>query len=168
MRVLDFGGGGTIPLFQLARRGCEVLSLDINQDLTKHTNAVAGQMGWQLTGSTFDLTANEAQSEWGKFDRVISFCVIEHIPKPLQRQALQRLANALKPGGLFELTFDFGENAPADGAIRSATEVGEMIEATGLSPLGDGKFHDTGERFTLDRHYPDRRFTFGSLFLEKS
>lgn len=168
MRVLDFGGGGTIPLFQLARRGCEVLSLDINQNLTNHTNAVAGQMGWKLKGSTFDLTAQDGPSEWGKFDRVISFCVIEHIPKQVQRQTLRRLADTLKPGGLFELTFDFGENAPVDGAIRSAVEVGEMIEATGLSPLGDGKFHDTGERFALDKRHADRRFTFGSLFLGKS
>ncbi len=167
MRILDFGGGATIPLFYLTRNRCEVLSLDINQKLTDHTNAVAEQMGWKLKGSTFDLAAREAPMEWGKFDRVISFCVIEHIPKQMQQQALRRLAGLLKPGGLFELTFDFGENAPVECAIRSVAEVGKIIAATGLSPLGDGQFHDTGERFALDKRHADRQFTFGSLFLVK-
>lgn len=167
MRVLDFGGGATIPLFYLAKSGCEVLSLDISQKLTDHTNAVAERMGWKLKGSMFDLTTCEAPTGWGKFDRVISFCVIEHIPKQLQQRSLRRLAGLLKPSGLFELTFDFGENAPVEGAIRLAAEVGEMVAATGLSPLGDGQFHDTGERFALDKRHADRQFTFGSLFLVK-
>jgi 2-polyprenyl-3-methyl-5-hydroxy-6-metoxy-1,4-benzoquinol methylase len=168
MRVLDFGGGATIPLFHLAQNGCEVLSLDIDEKLTAHTNAVAQTTRWKLRGSTFDLTQNEAPAEWGRFDRVISFCVIEHIPKKRQLQTLARLAALLKPGGLLELTFDFGENAPVTGAVRSAAEVGEMIAATRLAPLGDGGFHDTGERFAIDKKYPDNAFTFGSLFLRKS
>lgn len=167
MRVLDFGGGATIPLFYLANSGCEVLSLDIDQKLTAHTNAVAQKRGWKLRGDTFDLTGHAPSPEWGQFDRVISFCVIEHIPKDRQRLTIGRLASLLKPGGIFELTFDFGDTAPVEGAIRSAEEVAELVAASGLSLLGDGKFHDTGERFVLDRKYPDRHFTFGSLFLQK-
>jgi len=168
MRVLDLGGGGTLPVFYLADLGCEVLSLDINADLTGHTNAIAQQMKWRLTGSTLDLTAQPALEAWGKFDRIISFCVIEHIPKPLQRVALARLAVLLKPGGIFELTFDYGDTAPVEGAIRSADEVRELVSGTGLTLLGDGQFHDTGERFVLDKKYPAHRFTFGAVFLGKS
>jgi hypothetical protein len=168
MRVLDFGGGATMPVFYLAAAGCEVFSLDIDEKLTGHTNAVAQKTGWKLRGSTFDLTGHEAPVEWGAFERVISFCVIEHIPKRLQQQTLARLAGLLKPGGLFELTFDFGENAPTEAAIRTAGEVIELIAATGLTPVGDGKFHDTGERFVIDKKYPRNQFTFGSLFLKKS
>lgn len=167
-RVLDFGGGATIPLFHLARQGCEVLSLDIDTKLTDHTNLVAQRFDWNLKGSTFDLTQKDAPADWGKFDRVISFCVIEHIPKEFQLKALSRLAGLLKPGGVFELTFDFGDNAPVTGAIRSAAEVNEMIAATGLTVLGDEQFHDTAERFAIDKKYPDNQFTFGSLFLKKS
>lgn len=167
-RVLDFGGGATIPLFHLAQNRCEVLSLDIDAKLTEHTNLIAQRFGWKLKGSTFDLTQKDARADWGKFDRVISFCVIEHIPKEFQLKALARLAGLLKPGGLFELTFDFGDNAPVTGAIRSAAEVNEMITATGLTPLGDEKFHDTAERFAIDKKYPDNQFTFGSLFLKKT
>jgi protein-L-isoaspartate O-methyltransferase len=165
MRVLDFGGGATIPLFHLAQNGCEVFSLDIDEKLTAHTNSVAEKMGWKLRGSVFDLTHDDAPADWGKFDRMISFCVIEHISKDCQLRTLTRLAALLKPGGLLELTFDFGEHAPVSGAIRSTSEVAEMIAATGLTPIGDGKFHDTGERFVIDRKYPNNAFTFGSVFL---
>jgi cyclopropane fatty-acyl-phospholipid synthase-like methyltransferase len=167
MRVLDFGGGATIPLLSLARDGCDVLSLDIDERLTGHTNLVSEKLGWKLRGSSFDLTQSDAPVEWGRFDRVISFCVIEHIPKQFQQRTLARLSSLLKSGGLFELTFDFGDNAPVEGAIRSTHEVQEMIAATGLTPLGDGQFHDTGERFPIDKKYPKNHFTFGSLFLKK-
>ena len=167
MRVLDFGGGATIPLFYLARQGCDVLSLDIDAKLTEHTNLVGQQMHWPVKGSTHDLTATNVPAEWGKFDRVISFCVIEHIPKDRQRLVVQRIASLLKPGGLFELTFDF-DNAPTDCAIRTAAEVNELIAAAGLKLEGDGQFHDTGERFVIDKKYPSHHFTFGSLFLRKS
>src|SRR5439155_5831108 len=125
------------------------------------------QMHWPVRGSTHDLTAAEAPVEWGKFDRVRSFCVIEHIPKDRQRLVVQRLASLLKPGGLFELTFDF-ENAPTDCAIRTVAEVDGLIAASGLKPEGDGRFHDTGERFPIDKKYPKHHFTFGSLFMRKS
>ncbi len=167
-RVLDFGGGATVPVLHLARAGCSVLSLDIDAALTGHTNALARRFGWPLEGSTFDLTQQPAPAAWGQFDRVISFCVIEHLPKELQARTLARLAALLKPGGLLELTFDFGPDAPVSGAVRSVAEVRELIRATGLRPLGDGEFHDTGERFALDRKYPRHHFTFGSLFLHKA
>src|SRR5882724_3035993 len=67
MSVLDFGGGATIPLFHLARQGCDVLSLDIDAKLIEHTNRIGQQMHWPVRGSTHDLTAAEAPVEWGKF-----------------------------------------------------------------------------------------------------
>jgi hypothetical protein len=167
MRVLDFGGGSTIPVFHLASRGADVLSLDIDPVLTDHANAVARRMRWTLQGSTFDMAGREPTPNWGLFDRVISYCVIEHIDKRRQLETLARLAALLKSGGLLELTFDFGEEAPVSGAIRSTAEVQEMIGVTGLTPQGDGAFHDTHERYVIDKKYPDRHFTFGSLFLRK-
>ena len=167
MRILDFGGAATLPLFHLARRGCDVLSLDIDAKLADHTNAVAARYRWALRASTFDLTASEAPAEWGKFDRIISFCVLEHIPKALQQKTMGRLASLLKPGGMFELTFDFGEDAPVAGALRSVAQVRDLIAASGLGLIGNPQFADTGQRFALDKRYPAQRFTFGSLFLRK-
>jgi protein-L-isoaspartate O-methyltransferase len=103
-RVLDFGGGATVPVLYLARAGCEVLSLDIDPRLSAHTNALARRFGWRLEGSTLDLTQQDAPQAWGQFDRVISFCVIEHIPKEAQLQTLARLAALL---GRFRQEFDY-------------------------------------------------------------
>jgi 2-polyprenyl-3-methyl-5-hydroxy-6-metoxy-1,4-benzoquinol methylase len=80
MRVLDFGGAATMPVFYLGRLGCEVLSLDIDTKLSDYTNEVAGRRGWTIRSSTLDLTQNEAPPEWGQFDRIVSYCVIEHVP----------------------------------------------------------------------------------------
>lgn len=167
MRVLDFGGAATLPVFHLAREGCEVLTVDIDARLSDHAQATAAAHGWNLRSSTVDLTQGEPPAEWGAFDRVVSFCVIEHIRKDLQRRAVERLASLVKPGGLFELTFDFGEDAPVGGAIRTLDEVDELIAASGLQVVGNREFLDTGERFRLDKKYPRNRFTFGSLFLRK-
>ena len=167
MRVLDFGGAATLPIFHLARRGCDILSLDIDPKLADYTNVVAEKYRWTLRASTFDLTAAEAPAEWGKFDRVISFCVMEHIPKILQPRTIGRLASLLRPGGMFQLTFDFGENAPVGGAFHDVAQVSDLVAASGLGLVGNPEFVDTGERFAIDKKYPDRRFTFGSLFLRK-
>lgn len=166
-RVLDFGGGGTLPIFLLAREGKDVFSLDIDDNLTDHTNTLAEKRGWPVKGSTFDLTQNEAPAEWGQFDRVISYCVIEHIPKDRQDVTVRRLAGLLKPGGMFQITFDYGKDAPVAGALRSVDEVDRLIEASGLETIGNAEFQDNGTRYALDRKYPENEFTFGSLFLRK-
>lgn len=172
-RVLDFGGGATLPVFFLADRGCNVLSLDIDTALTDFTNRVARERGWLLRGSTVDITATamaaggQASNELGEFDAVISFSVLEHIPKHLQAVAVERLAQRLKPGGVFALTFDYGEDAPVEGAVRSEEEVARLVAATGLEFLDGAGFTDTGERFALDKRHAQRKFTFASLFLKK-
>ena len=169
-RVLDFGGGATLPVFFLADCGLHVLSLDIDATLTDFTNRVAQKHDWPLRGSTLDITGARATpgEELGEFDAVISFSVLEHIPKQLQPVALQRLARLLKPGGIFALTFDYGEHAPVEGAIRNKEEVLRLVAATGLEFLDGKGFTDTGERFALDKRHPGRKFTFASVFLRKA
>jgi len=166
-RVLDFGGGGTLPIFLLAKEGKEVFSLDIDNKLTDYTNTLGEKRGWPVKGSTFDLTQNETPEEWGQFDRVISYCVIEHIPKEMQEVAVKRLAGLLKPGGMFQITFDYGENAPVKGALHGVDDVKRLIGVSGLEPIGNTEFQDSGARYALDKKYPANKFTFGSLFLIK-
>ena len=168
MRVLDFGGAATLPVLHLARIGCDVLSTDIDRPLAEHTDRVARERGWRLRSSTVDLTRSEPPADWGSFHRVLSFCVLEHLPTEAKHTALRRLAGLLDPEGILAVTFDFGRDAPVEGALRDPSEVAEMVAASGLRPLGNHEFLDTGERFVLDRKHPDRRFTFGSLFLRKT
>lgn len=166
-RVLDFGGGATLPVYFLAHRGCEVLSLDTDHALNEAANRAANERGWRLRGSTHDLTRDPEPSEWGQFDAVISFSVLEHIPKEHHPLLLKRLASLLKPGGIMAITFDYSADAPMPYAIRSEAEVSQLVVATGLDFVGGGSFVDTGERFALDKRHPENRFTFGSLFLRR-
>ncbi len=167
-RVMDFGGGATLPVFYLANRGCEVLSLDIDASLAEATGGVAGRRpGWRLRASTHDLTQSPPPEEWGRFDAVISFSVLEHLAGPHQQLALERLGTLVKPGGVLALTFDFGPEAPMANALRTLAEVEQLVAASRLVYLDGQPFADTGERFALDKRHPDRRFTFGSLFLRK-
>lgn len=166
-RLLDFGGGATIPSFYSAAVGCEVLCLDINPAFTDWTNQVAKRRGWNLRASTYNLATSPAPEDWPLFDAVVSFSVLEHIAKPAQPLVHQRLAALLKPGGIFALTFDFGPQAPVPDAVRDLSEVERLVASTGLDYLEDQPLLDTGERFVVDRRYPDRRFTIASVFLKR-
>lgn len=189
VRVLDFGGGATLPVFYLAHCGCDVLSLDTDPVLSYWTNRVAGhgvpaprgaamrtgsrwllrERGeWKLRASPFDLTQSPAPEQWGQFDAVVSFSVLEHIGKAKQVELLARLAALVKPGGVMALTFDYGEEAPVEDAVRGADELERLVAATGLAYLDGTAFEDTSERFRLDRRHPQRRFTFASVFLRKA
>jgi hypothetical protein len=167
-RVLDFGGAGTLPIFYLAAQGCEVLCLDIDSKLSAFTNELASRRRWPLRASTHDLVTHSAREEWGQFDAVVSFSVLEHIAKAEQPRILKRLACLLRPGGVMAVTFDFGAEAPVEGAVRDAEEVTQLAMATGLEFLSGDGFADSGRRFELDKRFSGKRFTFGSLFLRKS
>jgi SAM-dependent methyltransferase len=167
LRVLDFGGAATIPIFFLASLGGDVLCLDIDTALSDWTNHVAKRHGWKLHASTHNLVDSLPPEGWGLFDAVISFSVLEHIPKAAQPLILARLAKLLKPGGILALTFDFGPEAPVNDAVRDLAEVERLVASTGLDYLDGHPLNDTGERFVIDRRHPERRFTFASLFLQK-
>ena len=165
--VLDFGGAATLPAYYLAARGSRVRVLDIDASLVERSRRAAARRGWELEASTLDITEQELPEGWGPFDRIYSFCVIEHMSRAAYRAALTRLAERLAPGGRLVLSFEYGDEAPGEGALRSCAEVEELVEFTGLAWSGPGGFQDSGDRFRMDRRHPDRRFTFGSLFLEK-
>lgn len=166
-RILDFGGGATLPVFFFASRGIDVLCLDVDGPLTAWTNRVAAEHRWPLRGSTHDLVEAAPPPDWQAFDAVVSASVLEHIPKTAQARVLERLASLLRPGGVMAISFDFGADAPQPGAIRDVAEVARLVAATGLVYLDGRPFQDTGERFVLDRRHPHASFTFGSLFLQK-
>ncbi|RMH03428.1 MAG: methyltransferase domain-containing protein [Planctomycetota bacterium] len=164
--VLDFGGGATLPAYWLAARGARVRVFDIDRRLTAATVAAARRFGWRLEASDRDLTRCDLGLEAG-LDLVTSFCVIEHLDRGAQRAALRRLAAALRPGGRLALSFEYGAEAPGEGALRDPGEVADLVDHLGLDWVGRAGFEDDGRRFLLDRRHPDRRFTFGLLVLER-
>jgi len=165
MRVLDFGGGATLPVFFLAELGCDVVSVDINQHFTDYANTVAARRGLHLTGSAHDLVMSPAPAEWGTFDRIISFSVIEHLHRDAQSPLMKSLAGLLRPGGIMAVTFDFGSQAPSRWPLRTLQDVDRLVKESGLRLIGNTNFHSSDLFFTLDKRFPHAKFTFGSLFL---
>jgi hypothetical protein len=165
-KVADFGGGATLPVYFLASKGCEVSSFDIDPHLTGLAHKAAAKHRWPLHASTRDLTVDPMQAE-EQFSWVVSFCVLEHLPREKQLAVAKTLASYLKRGGYMTITFDYGEHAPVGGALHTMEDVQNLMDATGLQLQDGSPFSDTGERFELDRKYPGSLFTFGSLFLRK-
>ena len=168
LRVLGgtLPGGATLPVYYLASQGVTVHSYDIDRALTAEAQAAAQKHGWPVVATTQDLTS-DASGIPASVDWILSFCVLEHLPRELQLKVAGILAGMLRPGGWLTVTFDYSPDAPVEGALRSPQDVQDLIDATGLIPADGVAFHDTGERFVLDRKYPDSSFTFGSLFLRK-
>jgi hypothetical protein len=165
-RVLDFGGGASLPVYHLASMGMEVHSYDIDAHLNAEAQAMAEKHGWDLKTETRDLTL-QPLPETELFDWAISYCVIEHLPKKLQPQTVAHLGSRVKKDGFLTFTFDYGPTAPVPDAIRTEEEVRSLITLTGMEPIDGIPFQDTGERYVLDKRYPSAAFTFGSLFLKK-
>ena len=165
LRILDFGGAATLPIYFFASRGHHVECLDIDEQLCNATRAAAARHRWPLTVSSLNLVETPAPPDWAPFDAVISASVLEHIPKGQQEVAVARLAGLVRPGGVFVLSFDFGKDAPQPLAVRTVGEAERLVAASGLDYLGGGPFRDTGTRFALDRRHRESRFTFGVLFL---
>ena len=171
LTVLDIGGAMTAPVFYLAGLGDSVVCLDIDQQLTDRTNTTAARRQLRIDARTTNLVDDDpSAADLGVddgFDRVFCFCVIEHVPAPGQTVLAQRMAALVKPGGMLAMSFDFGEDAPSEAPLRTTERVDEIRSAIGLPLMGNDAFVDTGSRHRLDRRYPDRLFTFGSMFFQR-
>ncbi|MCH2101892.1 MAG: class I SAM-dependent methyltransferase [Planctomycetes bacterium] len=173
-KLLDVGGGGTLPPCFAATQGAEVFVLDPDTQLNQATDRLAHARGWAITTSAADLAAE--QEAWpvgwpvGAFDAIHSYCVVEHIPYAGQERLLKRLAHALGPGGRMVLTFEYGEQAPGEAPWRDRERLDRMVELmmeAGLQLVEPTDFEDAGHREVLDRRYPEAPFAFGMLVLEK-
>jgi len=173
-KILDFGGGGTLPPFFAASLGAQVCVIDIDRQLAEHSAQVARKRNWPLSAHFQDLADPSVglPAEWRQeFHAIYSFCVLEHIPYPGQRQVLKQLAKALRPGGCMVLTFEYGSNAPGEAPWRTPQQMEEMLDVLAresVHPIPPEKFEDNAMRFRLDKRHPESLFTFGMLVLEKT
>jgi SAM-dependent methyltransferase len=169
MRVLDVGGAGSATALYLGSLGDRVLCLDIDERLCEQANVIARRRRLPVESrvtNLAELTVDPADVGDG-FDRVYCFCVIEHVQPPGQAVLARRLGEMLRPGGQMCVTFDYGEQAPTEAPIRGPADVESLMEIVGLPLAGNAKFVDTGSRFMLNRHLPETRYTFGSLFFKR-
>jgi 2-polyprenyl-3-methyl-5-hydroxy-6-metoxy-1,4-benzoquinol methylase len=94
-RVLEVGVGAGVFTRYLSARSCLVTAVDINAAF------LAGVAG--LPGVTV-IEADVVTLELAGFDLAVCSEVLEHLPPQNSVPALQRLHNALRPGGVLILT----------------------------------------------------------------
>lgn len=103
-RVLDLGCGTGTQTLVVGRRCGSIVGVDVSETAVEQ----AQQMGTHFDGmidASFHCTPIEAAGfDAESFDKVCSFCVIEHIPN--YQEVLKELHRLLKPNGQMILSAD--------------------------------------------------------------
>ncbi len=94
---LDFGCGVGSHAIVFARNGFAVTGYDISREILNFAEWRSG-----IRGLNCEFTDNEDAIEPNRFDIVIAFDVLEHIPEPLR--VLEVLSGSLKKGGILTFT----------------------------------------------------------------
>jgi SAM-dependent methyltransferase len=107
-KVLDLGCGAGRHAFEAARRGGQVIALDMDRAELEQVSAIAAAMAESgelqvpaaITVSAGDATAMPFPDD--TFDIVIAAEVMEHIPA--DQVAIREVARVLRPGGVAAVT----------------------------------------------------------------
>lgn len=112
--VLDVGCGDGFYDHAIARSGARVVGIDVNDKrmaVARRRNAMDGTEFRFMDAEQMDL-ADES------FDKVVSFCVIEHFQR--DQRVLEHVHRVLKPGGTLFISADSLSNPEITEAERAA------------------------------------------------
>ncbi|NJE10315.1 class I SAM-dependent methyltransferase [Thermococcus sp. MAR1] len=114
-RVLDLACGTGIPTLKLARRGYEVVGLDLHEEMLAVARRKAKKEGLNvefIQGDAIEITFEE------EFDAVtMFFSSITYFDDSAIRELFNSVKRALKPGGLFIADFPAWHYGGRDGPI---------------------------------------------------
>ncbi|MEW6206462.1 MAG: bifunctional 2-polyprenyl-6-hydroxyphenol methylase/3-demethylubiquinol 3-O-methyltransferase UbiG [Pseudomonadota bacterium] len=96
-RVLDVGCGGGILAESMARRGADVLGIDLADKSLKVAELHKLETGVNNVNYRYVSAEQLAAEEQGTFDVVTCLEMLEHVPDPAQ--TIQACADLCKPGG---------------------------------------------------------------------
>jgi len=113
-RILDIGCGDGYYDARIATRGAYVVGVDIHE---KRLDA-ARRKHRSERADYHSMDAEELGFEPGSFDKVISFCVIEHFRN--EDRVLEHVHRVLRPGGRLFLSADSLSNPEVTEAERDA------------------------------------------------
>ena len=162
-RVLDLGCGTGTQTLVVGRRCGEIVGVDVSEGAV----AQAQQMGTHFEGmidASFHCTpVEEAGFAAESFDKVCSFCVIEHIPN--YQEVLGELHRLLKPGGELILSADSLETIADAEILEKHAEDNFVVlyfrEDTLRSALEEAGFRDIEIWPIFRSDYARREFVGG-------
>jgi cyclopropane-fatty-acyl-phospholipid synthase len=146
MRVLDIGSGwGGFLRFAAERYGIEGVGLTISKEQADYANANRGDLN-------VETRLEDYLSMTGKFDRIISIGMFEHVGVKNYRAYMEKVSDLLRPDGLFVLHTIGGNLSQTygdpwsdkyifpNGMVPSPLQIGKAIE--GLFVMED--WHNFG------------------------
>ena len=116
-RALDVGGAASPLPYFLAECGIPTTAVDLQPLLVGVCNHVAGVRALPLHAAVEDVTRDSGEDR--SYDLVTFISVLEHIDVTARETVLRAIFRRLQPGGLFYLTFDYGQYVEKD-PYRSA------------------------------------------------
>lgn len=102
-RVCDFGSGVGRLSFALAKYAGEVVGIDISEGMRKQA------AHWAARRNVLNVSFAAEIPDTG-FDWVNSFIVLQHIPPARGYALIQKLVNAVSPGGLLSLQLTYAQD----------------------------------------------------------
>ena len=147
-RVLDIGGGSSPISCYLAERGSRVYVVDNERvagrySILRNSNMIAAKHGWFLSASRGTATALPFADS--VFERVISISVLEHVGNlEDQAAAFKEAHRVLKRGGMFAVTFDYGDvrKGKYHRCVKDSAAIRALISRAGFSVVGNTDFED--------------------------
>ncbi|MBE0470567.1 MAG: bifunctional 2-polyprenyl-6-hydroxyphenol methylase/3-demethylubiquinol 3-O-methyltransferase UbiG [Methyloprofundus sp.] len=96
MRIVDVGCGGGILTEGLAKKGADMLGIDLSEDLIDIADLHGLESGVKTHYKKISAEAL-AEAEPASFDHVVCMEMLEHVPKP--GSVIAACAKMVKPGG---------------------------------------------------------------------
>ncbi len=125
-RVLDAGCGTGRMSIELARRGIEIVGVDLDEVMLKQARTKAPQLEWHL-GDLSTITLN------GLFDTIVlAGNVMIFLTPGTEAATLANLAQYLKPGGLLVAAFEL---TPPTWTNLTLETYDQLTTTVGLSQL---------------------------------
>jgi SAM-dependent methyltransferase len=176
MNVLEIGGGLSGFQFVLSREGHVVDNVDPGMEAfgfqinAASVDALNHLFGTNVTIMTCDI--ENADLAKGSYDRAFSLSVLEHLSVDTIAAVMNKVYDALKPGGLFVLTVDlfldvrpfankdanqWGRNVPISTLIDSSRfELvhGVREELYGFAEFDVHKILRNAQHYFIGRNYP--------------
>jgi len=125
--VLEFGPGFGATTQVLARRGCKLHVLELDEGYCRRLRSQLGDTVAVMHGDATNMPFEDQ-----RFSAVVCFTMLHHVPsRKLQDRALAEAARVLRPGGIFA-----GSDSIGGGVLFRAIHIGDTLNLVDPGTFG--------------------------------